>query len=248
MRQILILGGIGEARWLAEQLHAVGRRVIYSVAGITDGPDMACALRVGGFGGGEGLAHYLVAAQIGMLIDATHPYARTISANAVDAARAASVPLWCYRRPAWQPSPAEDWRDCADWEAIVTAMADFSRPLLTVGRTPLDHEDQIRPRQHWLVRCLDDCSPRHPRLSVIRAKGPFDESDELRLMRRHRIDVLVSKNSGGDAVAGKLRAARALRLPVLMWARPKVAAAEPIYECIKELADSAKSYTEGAGW
>jgi precorrin-6A/cobalt-precorrin-6A reductase len=151
--RILLLGGTGDALKIAR---ALGPRHVYSLAGLGKVPDdLRCAVRVGGFGGAAGLAAYLRDAGIGLVIDATHPYAAQISANAAAAARDAHVPLWALRRAPWTPQPGDDWRMVGDWAGIEAALAPFRRPLFTLGREPLAHLDAIPPHQFWLVRCLD---------------------------------------------------------------------------------------------
>ncbi|MDR8863016.1 Precorrin-6A reductase [Burkholderia multivorans] len=151
--RILLLGGTGDALTIAR---ALGPQHVYSLAGLGKVPDdLRCAVRVGGFGGAAALAAYQRAERIGLVIDATHPYAARISANAAAAARDAGVPLWALRRAPWTPQPGDDWRMVDDWAGIEAAIAPFRRPLFTLGREPLAHLDAIPPHQFWLVRCLD---------------------------------------------------------------------------------------------
>ena len=217
--RILILGGIGEAVKLARLL-TPRHDVIYSVAGKGRAPELDCVVRVGGFGGSEGLGVFLRENAIDLLLDVTHPYAAQISRNAAQAAERARIPLWAYRRPAWRPEPADDWREVADWPAMRAALASFRRPFFTIGLEPLRHLSEIPSRQRWLVRCLAATPPDTPHLTLLCANGPFGVEEELRLLRDFRIDVLVTKNSGGSAVEGKLLAARRLGLAVVMLERP----------------------------
>ena len=233
--RILMLGGIGEAVRLARRLAPV-HTVTYSVAGKGRAPELPCPTRVGGFGGAAGLAAFLGENGIELLIDATHPYAAHISRNAEGAARAAGVPLWAYRRPPWRPEPGDDWRSVADWTEIVTALREFRRPFFTIGLEPLRHAAEIPPEQHWLVRCLAAEPLAVPRLTLLCATGPFALEQELALLRESRIDVLVVKNSGGDAVAAKLAAARQLHIPVVMLERPALPKAEREFAEVERLA------------
>ena len=217
--RILLLGGIGEAVRLARRL-ALVHAVTYSVAGKGRMPDLPCSIRCGGFGGAEGLAAFLKAQEIELLIDATHPYAAQISQNAAQAARMADIPLWAYRRLAWCPEPDDDWRSVANWAEIMAALRAFERPFFTIGLEPLRHAAEIPPGQHWLVRCLAAEPPNLPSLTLLCATGPFAPEQERALLQDRRIDVLVAKNSGGGAVAAKLAAARELRIPVVMLERP----------------------------
>lgn len=222
MKRILLLGGIGEARRLARRL-APKYELAYSLAGrARKDPDLACAVRVGGFGGVAGLADFLREGGFELLIDATHPYAARISRQAAQAAKQAGVPIWAYRRPPWRPAAEDDWRTVGGWPELSTALHGFRRPFFTIGLEPLDHAGSIPPAQHWLVRCLETRSLSVPRLAVLGALGPFTLEEELASMQAHDTDVLVSKNSGGSAVAAKLEAARLLRIPVLMLTRPEL--------------------------
>jgi precorrin-6A/cobalt-precorrin-6A reductase len=218
--RILLLGGIGEAVKLARRLAPI-HAVTYSVAGKGRMPDLPCSVRSGGFGGAEGLAAFLKEQGIELLIDATHPYAAQISQNAAQAARMADIPLWAYRRPAWRPEPGDDWRPVANWSEIMKALRAFQRPFFTIGLEPLRHVAEIPSRQHWLVRCLAAESPASPSLTLLCATGPFTLEQERALLREHGIDVLVAKNSGGRAVAAKLKAARQRQISVVMLERPQ---------------------------
>lgn len=214
--RILLLGGVTEALAIARQL---GPQHVYSLAGIGRIPqDLACQVRVGGYGGAEGLAEYLRAEGIDLLIDATHPYAAQISRNAALAARSAGIPCWALRRLA-QAQPGDDWREVEDWAGLIEALALFQHPLFTLGREPLQHLDEIPPHQFWTLRALEAC-PGNDRCEVIGARGPFLIDDERALFERRQIDVLVSKNSGSTATEPKLEVARERGVPVLVLKRP----------------------------
>ncbi|QHG67238.1 cobalt-precorrin-6A reductase [Pseudomonas putida] len=215
--RILLLGGVTEALAIARQL---GPEHVYSLAGIGRVPqDLTCQIRVGGYGGAEGLAAYLREAGITLLIDATHPYAAQISRNAASAAKVAGIPCWALRRPAWQGQPGDDWREVEDWDGLIEALKPFRRPLFTLGREPLQHLEEIPPEQFWTLRALEACTG-NERCEVIGARGPFQIEDERVLFERRRIDVLVSKNSGSVATEPKLDVARERGVPVLILKRP----------------------------
>lgn len=219
-QRILLLGGVTEALAIARQL---GPEHIYSLAGVGRVPqDLTCQVRVGGYGGAQGLATYLREAGITLLIDATHPYAAQISHNAASAAQAVGIPCWALRRPAWQAQPGDDWREVDDWAGLIEALKPFRRPLFTLGREPLQHLEEIPPEQFWTLRALEAC-PGNERCEVIGARGPFQIEDERALFQRRRIDVLVSKNSGSVATEPKLEVAREHGVPVLILKRPSLA-------------------------
>ncbi|KXV04239.1 cobalt-precorrin-6A reductase [Caballeronia megalochromosomata] len=217
MKRVLLLGGTGDALAIARDLPAAH---VYSLAGLARVPgDLACAVRVGGFGGVDGLTRYLRAEHIALVVDATHPYAAQMSRHAHDACALAGVPLWAVRRPEWQPQPGDDWRDAAGWTEIVERIAPFHRPLFTLGREALGHLHEVPASQHWTVRCLE-AHPGHARATIIDARGPFDLDGERALFDAAGVDVVVSKNSGGRATEAKLVVARERGLPVVMLARP----------------------------
>jgi precorrin-6A/cobalt-precorrin-6A reductase len=221
---ILILGGTTDARLLAKALaEQGGRRVELSLAGRTKAPlAMPVPTRVGGFGGAAGLADYLRVGGFSLLVDATHPFAARISANAVQAARLAEVPLISLHRSGWVPQPGDDWHMVADVPAAVAALGPAAaRVFVTLGRqevAPL----LAAPQHHYLIRSVDPIDPPLPlpHLECLLDRGPFSLEGELALLRQHRISHILSKNSGGDAARAKLDAARALGIPVIMVARP----------------------------
>lgn len=232
MSRILLLGGVGDALAIARRL---APQDIYSLAGLGKVPaDLPCQVRVGGYGGAEGLAAFMAAEGIDLLLDITHPYAAQISANAARAAELSGVPCWALRRPGWQAGGGDDWREVADWAALSAALEPFQRPLFTLGREPLAHLQAIPLHQHWTVRCLDDY-PGTPRARVIGARGPFNLADERALFAAGQFDVLISKNSGSSATDPKLQVARELGLPVLLLARPPLPAVDRQFSAVEEV-------------
>ena len=230
--KILILGGTTEARELAGVL--AGRAdvaVTLSLAGRTMTPvPQPVPVRVGGFGGAEGLAAYLRDEKIGALIDATHPYAGTISANAVRAAAEARVPFLALRRAAWEKAPGDQWIEAANVAEAVEALGKAPRRVfLALGRKEIE-PFEAAPQHIYLVRSVDPVDPplAVPHAIYRTARGPFSEADDRALLERHRIDVIVAKNSGGEASYGKIAAARALHLPVVMLTRPALPEAESV--------------------
>jgi precorrin-6A/cobalt-precorrin-6A reductase len=228
MHRILILGGTLEARRLAERLR--GRAdvaITLSLAGRTARPAVQpVPVRIGGFGGAEGLAAYLRAERIAALIDATHPYAATISANAARAAAAAGVRLLALRRPPWRPTAHDRWTEVVDVPAAVRALGPAPRHVfLALGRKELG-PFATAPQHHYLVRSVDPVDPPLPvpHAIYLRARGPFAQTAERELLLAHTIDAIVAKNSGGEATYGKIAAARALGIDVIMLRRPQLTA------------------------
>jgi precorrin-6A/cobalt-precorrin-6A reductase len=224
--RILILGGTYEAFQLAEQLAAMGGvDFISSLAGRTREPRMPKgAVRTGGFGGAGGLADYLRAERITHLVNAAHPFAAQISANAVAAAGAAGIPLLRLLRPGWAARQGDRWiaaRHAA--EAAELCRREGGRIFLTLGSGEIYAFAEIH-NAHFLVRMVD-ASERLPLRDyrVITARGPFSLQDELRLLAEHHVGLIVAKNSGGEATYAKIEAARRMGLPVVMIERPAIA-------------------------
>ena len=147
------------------------------------------------------------------------------------------MPYWALRRAPWQPQPGDDWRMASGWTGIVEALAPFARPLFTLGREPLAHLDEVPEQQHWTIRCLD-AHPGHTRARVIDARGPFTAEGERALFTRARIDVVVSKSSGGAATEAKLAVAREMGLPVVMMVRPPLPDAQRDFASAQEAVDA----------
>lgn len=224
---VLLLGGTTEAQQLAEQLVADGVAVVTSLAGGATRPRLpAGEVRIGGFGGAAGLASHLCSHGVIAVVDATHPFAATITANAAAACAQTGVPLLRLSRPSWAGRP-----DAAGWnwvdspaQARLTAARLGDRVFLAIGRQSLaEFTDWDAP--FVLARVIDP--PTHPPPAgwqVVRARGPFGLDDELALLRHHRIDVLVTKDSGGPTDA-KLDAAHLLGVAVVCLRRPPSPAA-----------------------
>lgn len=200
-----------------------GYRLLLSMAGRTRDPvPQPVPMRSGGFGGANGLATFITENGFDLLVDATHPYAARISANAAKAAEIANVPLIALERPAWGRRDGDDWQDVADVQAAVNALGtDSEHAFLALGRQEL-LPFEAAPHHHYLIRSVDPVEPplRVPHASYITARGPFAVEDEIELLRENRIRFIVSKNSGGTAAYAKIEAARKLGISVLMIARP----------------------------
>ena len=234
-RRILILGGTAEARDLARRLAAQpDLEVVTSLAGATRNPELPPGrLRRGGFGGAAGLEAYLRSEAVACLLDATHPYAEHISANAAAAAAVAGVPRLQLLRPPWTAEPGDRWIRVRDTEEAARRLPDLGRRVfISSGRQGIGAFRALS--EHWfLIRLIDPPeSPLPlPRYEVTPGRAPFTVEEEAALLHRHRIDVLISKNSGGAMTYAKIAAARRLGLPVLMLDRPAmpegVTVAEP---------------------
>ena len=197
--------------------------VTLSLAGRTKSPAaQGVPVRSGGFGGAAGLADYVVKERIGALIDATHPYANVISANAAAAARQTHVPFVALRRAPWVAVAGDRWTEVSDVNAAVKALGqEPRRAFIALGRNELAPFVQA-PQHFYLIRSVDPVDPplALPHVTYVMGRGPFGEANDRALMTAHRIDAVVAKNSGGTATYGKIAAARSLGIEVIILRRP----------------------------
>jgi precorrin-6A/cobalt-precorrin-6A reductase len=229
---LLILGGTTEAAELARRAIAeLGQRldVITSLAGrLPSRPDLPGRLRIGGFGGAAGLGAYLAAERIDLLVDATHPFAAVISRHAAEACRVHGVPRLMLVRPAWQPGPGDRWLQTSTLGEAARLLPGIARRVfLTTGSSGIETFADAASGLWFLVRLFTTPAVPLPlpNYETIVARPPFTREGERELLLRHRIDTLVTKNSGGPTAA-KLAAARDLGLPVVMIRRPPVQAGD----------------------
>lgn len=195
---------------------------IFSYAGRTENPrSQPLPTRIGGFGGAAGLVAFLRSEAITHVVDATHPFAARMSANAVVACTATGTALMALERPAWPVQPG--WERVADIAAAVQALPEApARVFLAIGRQHLA-AFAVRPQHHYLLRFVDP--PTHqplPMAEAVIGRGPFTPEGDKALMVRHGTDILVAKNAGGDAARAKLDAAGALGLRVILIDRPYI--------------------------
>lgn len=221
--RILILGGTSEASALVAALAGTEHDVALSLAGRTAAPKREpVRTRIGGFGGAGGLAAWMREDGTDLLVDATHPFAARMCVNAVEAAKAAGIPILAVRRPPWAAVPGDRWTEVAGLADGVAALGEVPRRVfVTVGRLELA-AFAAAPQHDYVVRTIEpvgDALP-VPRLTTISARGPFKAADEERFMREAGIAVLVTKNSGGAATYGKIAAARAMAMPVVIVRQP----------------------------
>lgn len=218
---ILVLGGTAEARELAAALYADGVPVTSSLAGRVSRPRLpAGETRIGGFGGPGGLARWIAEHDVRAVVDATHPFAQRISASAVRACRRVGVPLLRLERTGWRERPGDRWQ-WVETLAQAAAASNGHRVLLTTGRQGLaafaDAGDAW-----FLVRCVDPPDPPlPPHHELLLDRGPYTVEGELALIDEHRIDLVVTKDSGGPHTVAKLDAARERGLPVVVVRRPQ---------------------------
>ncbi len=224
MARLLLLGGTREALELARALAAkADLQTITSLAGRTRTPaETPGEVRVGGFGGAEGLARFLEAEAVDLVIDATHPFAEIMARNAAAACRETGVPRLKLLRPAWKRESGDRWIEVESTEQAAETLPSLAkRVFLTIG-----HQDLRAFARHskiwFLVRLIDPPEGPLPLAAheIVLGRGPFAEADEIALRREYGIEALVAKNSGGELTYAKIAAARRLGLSVIMLHRP----------------------------
>ncbi|WP_088940738.1 cobalt-precorrin-6A reductase [Rhizobium sp. N122] len=219
--RILILGGTGEARLLAEALAArANGDVLLSLAGRTEKPAVQpVPVRIGGFGGAAALADFLTAGGYDLLIDATHPFAERISANAAFAAETTGIAAIALRRPEWQRLPGDHWREVRSIPAAIEALGPSPRRVLLATGRQGAHHAEAAPQHFYLIRSVDPVEPALANVDYVIDRGPFTLEGESALLKQRRIDVIIAKNSGGAATYAKIEAARLLSIEVMMVTR-----------------------------
>ena len=222
--RVLILGGTTEASALARALvDRTDLNAVLSLAGRTEAPTPPpITHRIGGFGGVEGLIDYLNREAFSGVIDATHPFAAQMTRHAAEACAFLNLPRLVFTRPEWRETEGDRWHHVSDVHESVDALGrEARRVFLTVGRLSLPAFREA-PQHHYLIRSIDQpvASEMPLKNTLILARGPFSVADEIQLMRNERIDILVTKNSGGTQTDAKLEAARVLRIPVIIIERP----------------------------
>ncbi len=230
---LLVLGGTTEATALCQRVAEAGIAGTISFAGRVNRPvRQPLPQRVGGFGGVSGLTRFLRENAITHVVDATHPFAAQMSANAVAACAEAGIPLIALTRAQWEPEPGDDWRQVPDIAGAVAALqGPAKRIMLAVGRMHLP-DFAANPQHFYLLRLVDPPldAPPFPHHYVVVDRGPFAVENDRKLLEHHSIDIVVSKNAGGSAAVAKIVAARDLGLPVLMIDRPAPPARRETHE------------------
>ncbi len=240
---------------IAQSLISSDYAITYSVAGIVRHPKLNCRIISGGFhiqqtasgtkqfeNGTEGLCWHLQEQSYDLVIDATHPYAIQISEHAVKAAQQTNTVLWRYLRPAWEMTGENNWQEFATLNDIIAEIKSYTMPFFTVGREVFSKTDLRYSEQQWLVRSAGIQSVKSRNITELKSIGPFEFDDELALFKRYAVDALISKNSGGNAVAAKLAVAAQLEIPVFLLQRPAKAPLEHCFSSTSQIIEQIKCH------
>lgn len=225
MKNILILGGTSEARDLSILVRKENIKAVISYAGVVKKiAKQPLPKRTGGFGGADGLAEYIINEKITHLIDATHPFANTISENAILAAKKTGVLFTTLERDPWEPEAGDHWTTVKTIESAINLLnGPPERVFLAIGRQEI--KGFFRNRHHfYLLRMIEDTPINFeiPDFEVIHDKGPFKYEADKQILLKYNITKIISKNSGGSGSRAKIEAARDLNIPVIMIERPSV--------------------------
>lgn len=224
LRNILLIGGTGEAATLNAALNSIDNiHLITSLAGRTKTPaNLAGEILPDGFFDVGGMEAFLTDQHIDYVIDASHPFADQISEKANSLCQKLNIPYLRFERLSWQKAVKDQWIEATDMAVAAKLVVPYSRLFLTIGRQELSHFEQLHGKK-IIVRSIEDMdfNPAGSEVVHIRDKGPFSLEEEISLMKAHDVQVVVSKNSGGEATYAKILAARALSLPVIMIKRPE---------------------------
>lgn len=234
-QKLLILGGTSDSRKIAAAASLLPNlEVISSLAGRTQNPaSLPGEIRVGGFGGAAGLAAYIRKEKIDYLIDATHPFATQISMNALTAAKECQIPHLLYQRPPWQREESDIWYEVDSLvEAAELLPSLAKRVFLTIGRQEVKYFENL-PDLWFLIRSIEPPKPINIKGEIILGRGPFSLPEEFQLLKQYRIDMIVAKNSGGEATYAKIIAARQRKIPIMMVRRSSF----PNCEIFTQIAD-----------
>lgn len=221
--RVLLLGGTSDASVLARSLKSAGIETVFSYAGRTNAPvAQPVPTRVGGFGGVTGLCSYLRDNAITHVIDATHPFAAQMSANAYIACSEQDLPLIRLERPPWQAQSGDNWNSVPSIAAACAALPKTPASVfLAIGRLHIA-QFAARPQHHYLLRLVDapETPLPLPNVSVVIARGPFDTASDIDLMQTHKVTHVIAKNAGGSGAVAKIEAARNLGLNLIVIERP----------------------------
>lgn len=245
--KVLILGGTSDARKVVKALDERGLlerfSLIYSVAGLVRVPELPCEVISGGFSQRGGLLHYLQDSSIDLVLDITHPFALQMSTTAVEACAEKGIPCWRFHRPIWQAQEGDSWRLFDDWSALLAATKAYQSLFLTAGQMEQDLIDQLAQQtlktgQSQVIRTAAPPQADLPEsMQWLKAIGPFNQADEKKILESYKIDLLISKNSGGSATQAKLFAARELGIPVFMLERPVLPQADLLMHSVESVVD-----------
>jgi len=220
--KILVVGGTADGRYLATELDALGFDVIYSIAGLVRKATVPCPVVSGGFTQFGGLQQFITDNQLTHIVDATHPFAQTMSNKIVQVSQALSLPSLRFHRKPWLKTPADNWVEVSEWPALIEKVAAHQSLFVTAGQITQTILAQLagQAKQVLLRTAMPVKITLPENVTWIKAIGPFELANEQQLIADYKIDAIISKNSGGEATYAKIQAAAAAQIPVYQLTRP----------------------------
>jgi len=229
--KVLVVGGTADGRKLATALFELGFDVIYSIAGIVRKATLPCEVISGGFTQFGGLAQYVLDKHITHIVDATHPFAQTMSNTIATVSETLDITALRFHRRPWPKTAQDQWVEVSDWQEVIEQLPEQQSLFMTAGQVEQAVIDALAAKaKHVLLRTAMPANLDLPdNVTWLKAIGPFTLDDEKRLLAHYQIDIIISKNSGGDATYAKIKAAAESSIPVYQFKRP---ALKPLaYQC-----------------
>lgn len=226
--KVLVIGGTADGRKLATELFQLGFDVIYSIAGIVRKATVPGPAISGGFTQFGGLAKYITNNQVTHLVDATHPFAQTMSNTIAQVSQHLAIPALRFHRQQWLKTAQDNWIEVSEWPELIEKVAAHQSLFITAGQISQDVVEQLATQaKHLLLRTAMPAKIDLPaNVTWLKAIGPFVLADEKKLLQQYKIDAIISKNSGGDATYAKIQAAAQAGIPVYQFKRPLLAAVQ----------------------
>ncbi|TEW52368.1 precorrin-6A reductase [Psychromonas algicola] len=229
--KILVVGGTADGRKLATELFESGFDVIYSIAGIVRKATVPCTVISGGFTQFGGLSRYVTEQKITHIVDATHPFAQTMSNTIAEVSEELSITAIRFHRQQWIKTQQDHWIEVSSWSEVLEQIPDKQSVFMTAGQIGQDVIDALAAQaKHVLLRTAMPAKVELPdNVTWLKAIGPFTFEDEKTLLVQYKVDVIISKNSGGEATYAKIQAAAEVGIPVYQFKRPEL---RPLaYQC-----------------
>ena len=232
IKKILIIGGTQEGNKLANYFKEHNLEYIISYAGVVEEVyKKKFKKRVGGFGGKIGIFNFIKQNKITHVIDASHPFSQKISLNTYNVCKSYNIPIITYTRKPWFERKNDNWIKVGDFnESADYLKGEAKNVFLAIGKKNLQVFKKY-PQHCYLLRVINnqDINNLFPNQKCIAYNSKLNVEEEIKILKKYKIEVIVSKNSGGNLAYNKIIAARKLKIPVVIISRPKSLRSKKIY-------------------